>query len=62
MRAQIFASAEDFLIYKRPDAPACLVLDVRLPGLSGLELQRELADLAIPIIFITGHGDIQMSV
>ena len=62
MRAQIFASAEDFLIYKRPDALACLVLDVRLPGLSGLELQRELADLAIPIIFITGHGDIQMSV
>jgi FixJ family two-component response regulator len=61
MRAQIFASAEDFLIYKRPDAPACLVLDVRLPRLSGLELQRELADLAIPIIFITGHGDIQMS-
>ena len=62
MRAQVFASAEDFLIYKRPDAPACLVLDVRLPGLSGLELQRQLADLAIPIIFITGHGDIQMSV
>jgi len=62
MRAQIFPSAEEFLICKRPDAPACLVLDVRLPGLSGLELQRELADLAIPIIFITGHGDIQMSV
>ena len=62
MRAQIFASAEDFLAIKRPDAPACLVLDVRLPGLSGLELQRELADVAIPIIFITGHGDIPMSV
>src|SRR5271166_434427 len=62
MRAQIFASSEDFLRFKRPDAPACLVLDVRLPGLSGLELQRELADLAIPIIFITGHGDIPMSV
>ena len=62
MRAQIFASAEDFLALKRPDAPACLVLDVRLPGLSGLELQRELADAAIPIIFITGHGDIPMSV
>ena len=62
MRAQIFASAEDFLIFKRPDAPACLVLEVRLPGLSGLELQRELGDLAIPIIFITGHGDIPMSV
>ena len=62
MRAQIFASAEDFLALKRPDAPACLVLDVRLPGLSGLELQRELADAEIPIIFITGHGDIPMSV
>jgi FixJ family two-component response regulator len=62
MRAQIFASAEDFLTFRRPDAPACLVLDVRLPGLSGLELQRELGDLAIPIIFITGHGDIPMSV
>ena len=62
MRAQIFASAEDFLAMKRPDAPACLVLDVRLPGLSGLELQRELADVDIPIIFITGHGDIPMSV
>jgi FixJ family two-component response regulator len=64
MRAQIFPSAQDFLIFKRPDAPACLVLDVRLPGLSGLDLQRELAaaDFAIPIIFITGHGDIPMSV
>jgi FixJ family two-component response regulator len=64
MRAQIFASAQDFLIFKRPDAPACLVLDVRLPGLSGLDLQRELAaaDCGIPIIFITGHGDIPMSV
>jgi len=64
MRAQIFASAQDFLKFKRPDAPACLVLDVRLPALSGLDLQRELtaADCAIPIIFITGHGDIPMSV
>jgi FixJ family two-component response regulator len=64
MRAQIFASAQDFLGFKRPDAPACLVLDVRLPGLSGLDLQRELAaaDCTIPIIFITGHGDIPMSV
>jgi FixJ family two-component response regulator len=64
MRAQIFASAQDFLIFKRPGAPACLVLDVRLPGLSGLDLQRELAaaDCSIPIIFITGHGDIPMSV
>jgi FixJ family two-component response regulator len=64
MRAQIFASAQDFLRFKRPDAPACLVLDVRLPGLSGLDLQRELAaaEFAIPIVFITGHGDIPMSV
>ena len=62
MRARIFASAEEFLAFSRPDAPACLVLDVRLPGLSGLELQRKLADVAIPIIFITGHGDIPMSV
>jgi FixJ family two-component response regulator len=64
IRAQIFASAQDFLIFKRPDAPACLVLDVRLPGLSGLDLQRELAaaNCGIPIIFITGHGDIPMSV
>ena len=64
MRAQIFASAQEFLTFKRPDAPACLVLDVRLPGLSGLDLQRELAaaDCTIPIIFITGHGDIPMSV
>src|ERR1700756_5252943 len=64
MRAQIFASAQDFLTFKRPDAPACLVLDMRLPGLSGLDLQRELAaaDCTIAIIFITGHGDIPMSV
>jgi FixJ family two-component response regulator len=64
MRAQVFASAQEFLTFKRPDAPACLVLDVRLPGLSGLDLQRELAaaDCTIPIIFITGHGDIPMSV
>jgi len=62
MRARIFASAEEFLAFSRPDAPACVVLDVRLPGLSGLELQRKLADVAIPIIFITGHGDIPMSV
>jgi DNA-binding NtrC family response regulator len=61
MRAQLFASAEDFLLFERPDAPAWLVLDVRLPGLSGLELQRELGDLEIPNIFITGHGDIPMS-
>ena len=64
MRAQIFASAREFLMFRRPDAPACLVLDVRLPGLSGLDLQRQLAaaDCTIPIIFVTGHGDIPMSV
>ena len=64
MRAQAFASAQEFLTFKRPDAPTCLVLDVRLPGLSGLDLQRELAaaDCTIPIVFITGHGDIPMSV
>ena len=63
-RAKIFASAQDFLKFTRPDAPACLVLDVRLPGLSGLDLQHELAaaDCTLPIIFITGHGDIPMSV
>jgi FixJ family two-component response regulator len=64
LRAQAFGSAAEFLEHPRGDAPACLVLDVRLPGLSGLELQRRLAaaGAAIPIIFITGHGDIPMSV
>jgi FixJ family two-component response regulator len=59
-----FASAQEFMASKRPDAPACLVLDVRMPGLSGLDLQRELANagIRIPVIFITGHGDIPMSV
>ena len=59
-----FASAREFLTSRRPDAPSCLVLDVRLPGVSGLDLQRELSDvgISIPIIFITGHGDIPMSV
>jgi FixJ family two-component response regulator len=59
-----FGSARDFLRSTRPDAPACLVLDVRLPDLSGLDLQRELREsgIHIPIIFITGHGDIPMSV
>lgn len=59
-----FSSAKEFLRHKRPEMPACLVLDVRLPGLSGLELQREmtLVNNQIPIIFITGHGDIPMSV
>jgi FixJ family two-component response regulator len=64
LQAQTFASARDFLSHERPDAAACLVLDVRLPGLSGLDLQRELASAGerIPIIFITGHGDIPMTV
>ena len=61
---QTFASAQEFLTSPRPDVPTCLVLDVKLPGLSGLDLQQELAKLGvqIPIIFITGHGDIPMSV
>jgi FixJ family two-component response regulator len=64
LRVQAFASAHDFLRGHLSDAPACLVLEVRLPGQSGLELQRELtqAKVSIPIIFITGHGDIPMSV
>jgi FixJ family two-component response regulator len=62
--AQMFASISDFLRADPPSGPTCLVLDVRLPGRSGLDLQRELADAnkEIPIIFITGHGDIPMSV
>ena len=64
LRVEACASAQDFLRCPRPEGPSCLVLDVRLPGLSGLELQQRLAeaDLAMPIIFITGHGDIPMSV
>jgi FixJ family two-component response regulator len=62
--AQLFASISDFLDSDLPDGPTCLVLDVRLPGQSGLDLQRELAaaNRELPIIFITGHGDIPMSV
>jgi FixJ family two-component response regulator len=61
---QAFGSSEDFLRTNRPDIPACLILDVRLPGISGLEFQEELGKLGIsmPVIFITGHGDIPMSV
>ena len=64
LQVQLFASAQEFLRSKRPELPSCLVLDVRLPGLSGLDLQRRTADagIEIPIIFITGHGDIPMSV
>lgn len=64
LKTMTFASAAEFLQAKRPDGPSCLVLDVRMPGQSGLDLHRQLAEakLNIPTIFITGHGDIPMSV
>ncbi|HTW49456.1 MAG TPA: response regulator transcription factor [Acidobacteriaceae bacterium] len=64
LRVETFGSAQEFLDAKRPDAPACLILDVRMPGLSGFDLQQTLksAGLHLPIIFMTGHGDIPMSV
>ena len=64
LHVQLFASAQEFLTSPRPDGPACLVLDVRMPGLSGLDCQRQLAEIGfqIPIIFMTGHGDVAMSV
>jgi FixJ family two-component response regulator len=64
LQVELFATTREFLERKRPDVPNCLVLDVRLPGTSGLDFQRKLAEAAvpIPIIFITGHGDIPMSV
>src|SRR3981081_1505874 len=64
LKVETFASAHEFLARPRGDVPSCLVLDVKLPGLSGLDLQQELAksDAQIPIIFLTGHGDISMSV
>ena len=64
LRSESFGAAQEFLRSKRPDGPSCLVLDVRLPGINGLEFQRELADagIQIPIIFISGHGDIPMTV
>jgi FixJ family two-component response regulator len=64
LRVETFGSAADFPRGRIPDGPSCLVLDVRLPGLSGLDLQAELAraGLQVPVIFITGHGDIPMSV
>ena len=64
LRVEVFASASEFLATKRTDGPSCLILDVRLPGVSGLHFQAELAkaNIVIPIIFITGHGDIPMSV
>jgi FixJ family two-component response regulator len=64
LRSESFGTAEEFLRNQEPDGPGCLILDVSLPGVSGLELQRKLADagVRIPIIFITGHGDIPMTV
>lgn len=64
LHAETFASQHEFLQAKRPNVPSCLILDVRLPGSSGLDFQRELAaaSITIPIIFVTGHGDIRMSV
>jgi FixJ family two-component response regulator len=64
LRSEAFATTREFLRCKRSDGPSCLILDVRLPGVNGLDFQRELADadILIPIIFITGHGDIPMTV
>ena len=64
LRSEAFATTQEFLNSKRPECPGCLVLDVRLPGMSGLDFQRELAETGVnlPIIFITGHGDVPMSV
>jgi FixJ family two-component response regulator len=64
LQVELFGSAQEFLLSKRPDAPSCLVLDIRLPGISGLDFQHKLAEanIHIPIIFITAHGDIPMTV
>jgi len=64
LRSESFGTAEEFLRSKRSDGPSCLVLDVSLPGVNGLDFQRQLADagVEIPIVFITGHGDIPMTV
>jgi FixJ family two-component response regulator len=64
LRSESFGTAEEFLRNKLPDGPSCLVLDVSLPGVNGLDFQRQLADagIRIPIIFVTGHGDIPMTV
>src|SRR5271156_15491 len=64
LRSESFGAAEDFLRSNRPDVPSCLVLDVSLPGINGLDFQHKLTDagVQIPIIFITGHGDIPMTV
>src|SRR5262249_9379404 len=64
LRVVVFASAAEFTAYKRTDGPCCIVLDLRLPGLGGLEFQRQLAqeNVQIPIIFVTGYGDVSTSV
>lgn len=64
LAVQTFGTAEEFLRFKRPDGPGCIVLDVRLPGLNGLDFQDELVEsnVDLPIVFITGHGDVTMSV
>jgi FixJ family two-component response regulator len=64
LQSESFGTAEEFLRSKRPEGPSCLVLDVSLPGVNGLDFQRQLADagIQIPIIFVTGHGDIPMTV
>ena len=64
LSSESFATPEDFLRHKLPDGPSCLLLDVRLPGMSGLDVQRKLIEMGvqIPVIFITGHGDIPMTV
>lgn len=64
LRVEIFGSPREFLQWKRTDAPCCLILDIRFPGESGLDLQREMAEanIRVPIIFVTGHGDIPTSV
>jgi RNA polymerase sigma factor (sigma-70 family) len=64
LQVELFGSAQDFMARTNPDVPSCLVLDIRLPGMSGLDFQRQLADanLHIPIVFITAHGDIPMTV
>jgi len=64
VHSETFGTAQEFLCSKRPDGPSCLVLDIRLPGVNGLDFQRQLVDagIRIPVIFITGHGDIPMTV
>ncbi|GFM80690.1 DNA-binding response regulator [Pseudomonas cichorii] len=64
LRSMLFGSTQEFLDASRPDAPGCLILDVRMPGMSGLDFQREMVKwgIGLPVIFITGHGDIPMSV